>query len=755
MSLSNTLITWGLCVACLIWFSSCSKEAEDSTGNGTKPQEKKVIEKTYFKGLVEKGPFVSGSAVVCNELTPDLAQTGRSFSATLNNNLGEFNFKSLKLESSLVQLHVSGYFFSELTGKLSKSTLSLYALSDIEDKNSANVNLLTHMQKLRIEKLVEQGKSFKEARDQSFKEVGKSFYLTEKHLEGMVAENISLTGGDNASMVLLALSAIVLEGKSEAELTQFLTNYSGDLSDNGVIDSEKIRKTIQESSYRLHLWDDKHKAPIDYIRENVEKRYKDLGKKITIGDFGQYIDHNRNADLSDYNMRSPTLYFDGILVSKNSKKVSTAQIMGKIKGNGTLGYTLKSITVNDASYARVTGVKPNLGLELLRLGKFTADVVLEHANYLDVTIKGAKLVNVLDKTYGGVNDDYVNSIIEGRDGHLWLVGDKKSKGSGYYDGWLLKLDKSDGSVLLEKTYGNVNGSSRALNSILGDSDGHLWLVGRTPKGAHGDYDGWLLKLDKSGNKVLEKTYGGSGYDNFRGIIEGRDGHLWLVGRTPRRGPGGFDAWLLKLDKSDGSVLLDKTYGGAQEDYFHGIIEGSDGHIWLVGETRRRGSRIDAWLLKLDKSGNKVLEKTYGGGSNGWFSSILEGSDGSIWVGGGTSSKGSWLLKLDKSGNKVLEKTYGGGSNGWFSSILEGSDGSIWVGGSTSSKGSGGSDGWLLKLNKVDGSVLLDKTYGGSRDDVFNSIIKGRDGSIRVGGSTSSKGSGGSDGWLLGGLDYLD
>ena len=435
-------------------------------------------------------------------------------------------------------------------------------------------------------------------------------------------------------------------------------------------------------------------------------------------------------------------------------KVGAVEILGHIYG-AKEGYQLKSITVNDASYARVTSAKPNLGLELLKVGNFTADVVLEHANYFDVTIKGAKFVNILfDKTYGGRGYDEFSSIIEDSDGHIWLAGSTSSKGSGSRDGWVLKLDKSDGSVLLEKTYGG--GGNDRVNSIIEDSDGHIWLAGSTnSKGSGGD-DGWVLKLDKSaGGILLEKTYGSSRADEVNSIIEDSDGHIWLGGYK-----GGGD-WVLKLDKSDGSVLLERAYGRGDNERLNSIIEDSDGHIWLGGINNRSiGSGYDGWVLKLDKSDGRILlEKTYGGGNHDNVRSIIEDSDGHIWLVGMNRSRGSggddgWVLKLDKSDGRILlEKTYGGGRDDRVNSIIEDSDGHIWLGGEAGGiDPTAHYDGWVLKLDKSDGSVLFEKTYGGLGSDFVRNIIEGSDGHIWLGGLTWSKGIGLHEGWLLGGVE---
>jgi hypothetical protein len=60
----------------------------------------------------------------------------------------------------------------------------------------------------------------------------------------------------------------------------------------------------------------------------------------------------------------------------------------------------------------------------------------------------------------------------------------------------------------------------------------------------------------------------------------------------------------------------KTYGGASDDYASSIQQTSEGGYIVAGSTASfgAGSR-DAWVLKLDASGNVTWQKTYGGA--GW------------------------------------------------------------------------------------------------------------------------------------------
>ncbi len=64
-----------------------------------------------------------------------------------------------------------------------------------------------------------------------------------------------------------------------------------------------------------------------------------------------------------------------------------------------------------------------------------------------------------------------------------------------------------------------------------------------------------------------------------------------------------DAWVLKLDAS-GNVQWAKTYGGRDSDYAYSIQQTFDGGYIVAGETLSFGAgSYDVWVLKLDENGN--------------------------------------------------------------------------------------------------------------------------------------------------------
>jgi hypothetical protein len=136
------------------------------------------LKKETFSGYVQKGPFISGSSVAISELDEELNQTGRSYFTTVINNSGNFEQKQVELISGYVQLKADGYYFYEVSGMAAPGQLTLYALAEISDASSANVSVLTHLERRRVEHLVQQqGLSFSAAKAQAQQEVLAVFSL--------------------------------------------------------------------------------------------------------------------------------------------------------------------------------------------------------------------------------------------------------------------------------------------------------------------------------------------------------------------------------------------------------------------------------------------------------------------------------------------------------------------------------------------------------------------------------------------------
>ncbi len=122
--------------------------------------------------------MIRGSKVEMHTLQSDMTPTGNSFTATIENNEGDFNYGQLNVSTPYARLTADGYFFNEVTGELSASPIKLDTIVDLSDKQTINVNVLTHLKSQRIVNLVTSGgKSFSQANEQAQRELLSQFRL--------------------------------------------------------------------------------------------------------------------------------------------------------------------------------------------------------------------------------------------------------------------------------------------------------------------------------------------------------------------------------------------------------------------------------------------------------------------------------------------------------------------------------------------------------------------------------------------------
>ena len=250
----------------LIVSVSCTKESEES------------ITKEKVTGFVQKGPFINGTSILMSELNKSLEQTGKVFTTQITDNRGSFEIKEIALSSSFVEFAASGFYYNEVEGDISPAQLTLYALSDLEEISSVNVNILTHLEKRRVEYLVENGSEFTDAKNQAQEEILALFGITDAAVSKSESLDISVNSDGNA--ILLAISLIIQGERSVGDLTELLSNISSDLELDGIISDENIIDNLRLSAISLNL---------EKIRSFLELRYTNLGLTVVIPDFESFV----------------------------------------------------------------------------------------------------------------------------------------------------------------------------------------------------------------------------------------------------------------------------------------------------------------------------------------------------------------------------------------------------------------------------------------------------------------------------------
>jgi uncharacterized delta-60 repeat protein len=291
-------------------------------------------------------------------------------------------------------------------------------------------------------------------------------------------------------------------------------------------------------------------------------------------------------------------------------------------------------------------------------------------------------------------------------------------------------------------------------AIQQTTDGGYIVAGSTNSSGAGQDDFWVFKLNSTGSIIWQKTYGGAGEDDAYSIQQTSDGGYIVAGATNSFSSGGdYDAWILKLD-STGAVQWQYTYGGSGQDYASWIQQVSNGDYIVAGTTNSfLAHGYDFWVFKLSSNGSMIWQKTYGGQYDDEASCIQNTSDGGYIVAGSSNSFDSggknhiWVLKLNSTGGIVWQNTYGGTQEDDAYSVQQTTGGYI-VAGTTNSSGAGSANFWVFKINS-NGSVVWSNTYGGSgANEAFAAQATPDGGCVVTGYSTSFSSGGNPNVWVL-------
>jgi hypothetical protein len=375
--------------------------------------------------------------------------------------------------------------------------------------------------------------------------------------------------------------------------------------------------------------------------------------------------------------------------------------------------------------------------------------------------------------YGGTKMDYFNCIWQNADGSFVASGDGESVDDdlngdsqwGQQEGWLVVIN-SNGTIRHQKALGGSGADQ--LPSVEQTNDMGYVACGPSSSSDHdvpankGLNDYWIVKTDSLLNIVWSKTYGGTGDDWPYYVHQTKDGGYIVGGRTGssdgdvKGSHGGFDFWILKLDRN-GDTVWTRTIGGSgTDDFATCAIQTKDGGYMVTGRTNSHNGDFtndtahggyDAVLVKLDSNGKITWSRTYGGSGDDAARCVVQTADGGYAFCGSTTSnnmdvKGNhgmsdyWIVKVDSIGNMQWQRTEGGSKNDFPLCLTIAPDGGYVVCGrsfsydgevtghhpaAATSFDSG--DCWIAKIDHLNptGPLVWELCMGGSHYDGGNWI----------------------------------
>ncbi|MEO1654668.1 MAG: hypothetical protein AAFU64_14070, partial [Bacteroidota bacterium] len=319
---------------------------------------------------------------------------------------------------------------------------------------------------------------------------------------------------------------------------------------------------------------------------------------------------------------------------------------------------------------------------LIKLSLLAAFLWLNNSSWLQAQSASPSLTSHWDRDFSRLDASDTRLITLPDGGYLYFgypdseaSGFKSENSRGGSDYWVLKLDAN-----WKKVWDNSLGGSEneVLKDVIALEDGGLILGGYSSSGASADKsegsrggrDFWLVKLDKNGQKIWDKTYGGDQDETFSKIQLLADGSMILGGSSQsgisgeksQARQGESDYWIIHVD-AEGNILWDKTFGGNQADELVDITLLKDGSLLLGGNSTSgvSGDKTEAngetWIIRTDDQGNKVWDKTY----VNVLADMLLLPDGAIALGGNEVFDPIFqvfsLIKINEQGEQFWARTY--------------------------------------------------------------------------------------------------
>jgi hypothetical protein len=239
-------------------------------------------------------------------------------------------------------------------------------------------------------------------------------------------------------------------------------------------------------------------------------------------------------------------------------------------------------------------------------------------------------------------------------------------------GIVVKVDQSF-NIKWKKNYSNPNSRTVSLKKIIQLKDGSFFIGGTYTSDKDG-YQYYIYRISSEGEIITGKLLGNSGHDELEDIIETNDGKIICIGSSSESSVikdrkiqlRHNDAWVVCINKW-GNIIWEKTFGGTAPDRVKSINKFKDSFV-IAGESAseayppyknsRKYNDYDYWVLLINENGDLIWDASFGG----------SGFDSCIWAGVSLDGKKVMCIGTSESGashwtqgNKTLP-ILGGGAN---------------------------------------------------------------------------------------------
>jgi hypothetical protein len=345
--------------------------------------------------------------------------------------------------------------------------------------------------------------------------------------------------------------------------------------------------------------------------------------------------------------------------------------------------------------------------------------------------------------------DEVSHLAVAGDGSVFMSATSQgslnlSGNSGSYDAYLLKYD-ADGILKWTARQGTAM-IDRGF-SVATDNSGAAYLVGQTEsrldgQRSSGNFDGFITKYSAQGAKLWTRMLGTTGIDAIKDVTTDASGHVYVTGSVsgtlagqPRIGSA--DAFIAKYT-SDGTMLWTKVFGTKLGDTGEAISLGSDGSIYVAGQTLgsmngASSGNYDVFLSKFSTAGVLQWTRQFGSGRADSAMDMVVGAAGGVTITGylgmsttpGLRLADAFTASFNAAGAQTSFETFGTAADDYGTAVTEGLNGVIYLAGYTLGSAMlqranhGAADTYFFaKVNRVDVLSTMTSVAASASPDKF-------------------------------------
>ena len=349
-----------------------------------------------------------------------------------------------------------------------------------------------------------------------------------------------------------------------------------------------------------------------------------------------------------------------------------------------------------------------------------------------------------NKTFGGNKFDNFFGVKQTADEGFVCIGVKDA--DWFTEGgmcWLVKTNKY-GDLLWERTFGGDGADSG--HDVQITSDGGYIIGGVTTSFGSGNRDAWIIKTNNNGYEEWNCTFNRKTSDMvYVSIMATSESGYIICCDAYSDVSKDQDAWVVKIDEN-GHQQWNSTYGfGNGREFFSSVKSTRDGGYVFTGSTHNQiTGRYDAWVVKTDADGQVQWDKKFGPAYTG--RDIIQTSEGgylliaTAMVNGEMDNLASWLIKLNENGNEEWDKLFDrpdGKNFSYHNKIIQMSDENYLLFGTLGEFPLHYiADMWLVKIDR-NGNILWELTYGGPDFDAMDDGEQTLDGGLIVAGGITN------------------